>query len=392
MRDPRDLEDLIDLVEHYSVLVVGISGFLDLTTDAGIAMARNEVNQRNLESRNISRRMINGKRHAALKGRNSGGANRPFGWNADKTTLNEAEAALIREAARRISESVKPITIVKDWQERGEPSVTGRGWRTQTLVNVLLNPRLCGYKTYKGEILKQTDGSPVLGVWEPILTPEQFEALSSHLTQRPRSAARTGRGRPTKYLLSPFVRCGKCQAKMTAGLRPGPKGAKVHFYHCRGRSEGGCGGCSRIGWEVDRYITELVIQDHERRSFRKVEELPPWGGETELGDLQQQIAELTAEYKKRRISGGRYFSLLEDLEAEERKLINERKRHEAHRQSQRAAVANLRAKWEDPAFTLDQRQAAVAESLVAVIIHPVGLSSTRFDPAKIEPVWREEAG
>src|SRR5581483_6463595 len=36
MRDPRDLEDLIDLVEHYGVLVVGITGFLDLTTDAGI--------------------------------------------------------------------------------------------------------------------------------------------------------------------------------------------------------------------------------------------------------------------------------------------------------------------------------------------------------------------
>lgn len=391
MRDPRDLEDLIDLVEHYGVLVVGITGFLDLTTDAGIAMARNEVNQRNLESRNISRRMINGKRHAALKGRNSGGANRPFGWNADKTTLNETEAALIREAARRIAESVKPITIVKDWQERGEPSVTGRGWRTQTLVNILTNPRLCGYKTYKGEVLKQADGSPVIGVWEPILTPAEFEALSAYLTQRPRSNVRNGRGRTTKYLLSPFVRCGKCQAKLTAGLRPGPKGTKIYFYHCRAKSEGGCGGCSRNGADVDRYITELVIQDHERRSFRKIEDLPPWNRESELGALRQQIAELTEEYKKRRISGGRYFALLEDLETEERKLVNERKRHEAQRQSQRAAVADLRARWSDPSFTLEQRQAAVAESLIAVVINPVGLGSAFFDPSKIEPIWRDEA-
>ncbi|QKW21116.1 recombinase family protein [Kitasatospora sp. NA04385] len=45
MRDPRDLEDLIDLVERHGVFVVSVTGFLDLTTDAGIAMARNEVNQ-----------------------------------------------------------------------------------------------------------------------------------------------------------------------------------------------------------------------------------------------------------------------------------------------------------------------------------------------------------
>jgi site-specific DNA recombinase len=56
MRDPRDLEDLIDLVEQYGVYVVGMTGSIDLTTDEGISSARREVDQRNRESRNISRR------------------------------------------------------------------------------------------------------------------------------------------------------------------------------------------------------------------------------------------------------------------------------------------------------------------------------------------------
>ena len=78
MRDPRDLEDLIDLVEYYGVHVVGMTGNIDLTTDTGISAARHDVNQRNQESRNIARRMQSGNRCAAMKGRNHGGANRPY--------------------------------------------------------------------------------------------------------------------------------------------------------------------------------------------------------------------------------------------------------------------------------------------------------------------------
>ena len=50
MRDPRTLEDLIDVVELYGVYVASVTGNIDLTTDAGISAARNLVNQRNQES------------------------------------------------------------------------------------------------------------------------------------------------------------------------------------------------------------------------------------------------------------------------------------------------------------------------------------------------------
>ena len=390
MRDPRDLEDLIDLVEQYGVLVLGMSGHIDLTTDAGIGSARTEVNQRNQESRNTSRRVSNGKRRAALKGRNFGGANRPFGWEADKVTVNESEAELIKEAMRRISERVKLATIVNEWNESGVPTVTGKAWTTRTLEQVLTNPRLCGKRTYLGEVLLKPDGTPVRGVWKAILTDVEFASLVEHLTTRNRSNVRDGRGHTTKYLLSPFVRCGRCQARMRGGTRPGPGGQKVHVYWCRAKTDGGCGGCSRLGSKVDKYITELVIQDHERMAFRKIEALPPWDKASELKAVQKQIAETTARYKARKISGGRFFALLEDLEDEERKLVNERDRHEARREAQRTSIADLRAKWDDPTFTLEQRQAAVAESLIAVEIHPTDLGGgPSFDPSKIIPVWRE---
>ena len=226
MRDPRDLEDLIDLVEHYGVLVVGMTGFLDLTSDAGIAMARNEVNQRNLESRNLSRRLSAGKRHSALKGRNFGGPNRPFGWKADKVTIEPNEAALIRDAFKKVVAGVRLRTITKDWNEQNVTTVTGKAWTTTTLRQILTNPRLCGNRTYRGEVLKGPDESPVRGVWEPILTEDDFAVLQNIVHGYNRVGPKDGRGHATKYLLSPFVRCGKCNAHMRGGLRPGPKGTK----------------------------------------------------------------------------------------------------------------------------------------------------------------------
>ena len=72
-RDPRTLEDLIDAVELYGLYVASLTGNIDLTTDAGISAARGLVNQRNQESRNTSRRVTDGQRHAAMRGRNHGG-------------------------------------------------------------------------------------------------------------------------------------------------------------------------------------------------------------------------------------------------------------------------------------------------------------------------------
>src|SRR5918998_4216341 len=80
MRDPRDLEDLIDLVEQYGVFVVGMTGNIDLTTDEGISSARREVDQRNRESRNISRRMAAGNRRGGVGGGPPWGGEWPVWW------------------------------------------------------------------------------------------------------------------------------------------------------------------------------------------------------------------------------------------------------------------------------------------------------------------------
>ena len=242
MRDPRTLEDLIDVVELYGVHVESLTGNIDLTTDAGISAARSLVNQRNQESRNKSRLVADGQRHAAMKGRNHGGPLRPFGWRKDRIRVNKREAAVIRAEVPRILAGVSPLTLAQEWNAKNIPTVTGARWRITTVKRIFVSPRVAGLVTYRGEILHSPDGTPVRGGWEPILTQEEYAAVCARWavpgdTMASRLEAR-GRGSRTSHLLSPFARCGKCGAKMT-GTQEKPGGRRTVPVPVRGN--GGCG-------------------------------------------------------------------------------------------------------------------------------------------------------
>jgi DNA invertase Pin-like site-specific DNA recombinase len=398
-RDPRLLEDLIEVVEHYGAYIVSLTGNIDLTTDAGISAARGLVNQRNQESRNTARRVTDGKRKAALKGRNSGGPYRAFGWRKDRIHVNKREAAHIRrEIPRIIAGGLTPLTLAQEWERRGIPTVTGlKKWRQNTILGIFTNPRLCGLRTYRGEILRDENNEPTKGIWEPIITVEEYEAIVSRWVPREYDrAARLGAkgtGYRTKYLLSPFVRCGACNARMLGTVRPTPsKRRKVEIYRCPARGMGGCGRVARRAEEINEYVTTLVIMEHQKISARRAsvtEELPPWPKAGELRALQRRIAESTEMYEKGEYSKERYFPSLTRMEAQEAVLKKEKRAHEARQQSRRITPIDLAQRWNDPEFTMEEKQAAIAKTLEAVIILP-SHKGARFHPDLIVPVWREE--
>ena len=390
-RDPRTLEDLIDAVELYGLYVASLTGNIDLTTDAGISAARGLVNQRNQESRNTSRRVANGQWHAALKGGNHGGKNRPYGWRKDRIHLSKREAEHIRREIPRILAGVRPITLAREWNERGIPTVTGSPWHDATIKNIFTGPRIAGYVVYRGEILYDADGKPVRGQWEPILTDEEYEAVTAKWKPDrpvPSRLGAIGKGHGTVYLLSPFLRCGKCNARMIGARRNGKDGKPIEFYRCPAKGQGGCGSLSRLAAPVNEYIKALVIAEQQKIQFRKLEDLPPWPKSQELADLQQRIDESTRRYEAGEFSAERYWPSLARMEASEAELKRERRQYEGRYQSRRRAIANLAEEWDKPDFTMEQKQAAIAETLTAVIIKPVG-RGVPFHPDHIVPVFRE---
>ena len=389
-RDPRTLEDLIDVVEYYGVYVTSVTGNIDLTTDAGISAARSLVNQRNQESRNTARRVMDGQRHAAMKGRNHGGANRPYGWRKDRVRLNKREAGVIRAEVPRILAGVSAMRIAQEWNERGLPTVNGGKWRTVTVKQIFLSPRICGQVVYRGEVLRDADSEAARGEWEPILTEEEHAAVVAKWAPTG-TASRLGghgQGSRTSYLLSPFLRCGKCGTKMVGSRGRDRHGNLRARYRCPAKADGGCGSLVRLAEPVEEYITALVIAEQQQVQYRKIEELPPWTKAQELADLQARIEEQQREYENGRITGARHFSSLERMEASESALLRERRQYEGRQQGRRQVVANLAEEWNRPGFTLEQKQAAIAQSLTAIIINPAGRGG-HFHPDQIVPVFRD---
>jgi len=101
MRNPRDLEDLIDLVEQSSprIPIQSVTGSLRLANDGNINLARVMCAAANRAARDTARRVAAARRHQAEAGQYSAAGRRPFGFGRDGKTINPAEAAEIVNAA-----------------------------------------------------------------------------------------------------------------------------------------------------------------------------------------------------------------------------------------------------------------------------------------------------
>lgn len=403
-RDNRHLEDAIEVVEHFRRPIIDITGTLDLLTDNGRTVARIVVATNNKQSADTARRVKRKHRALELAGIPTGGRH-PFGWQDDKRTLNEPEAALIREAAERLRNGAPLAAITADWNNRGLTTPLGHRWVSQSVKIVFRNPRLCGYRSrnvretdpttgkmsFHVEIVRDADGRPVIGQFEPILTVDEWEAVTALIGDR----TQAGRGKNTRtYLLTGTLRCGKpdCTGKLRALKAHGSrvKDPNRFYYTCAARSNGGCGGGVSIpGNETDEWVSEAVIAKYELEAQRRDTgtEPEPWAGEAELAEVRADLAELAKARKARTISAARYFAMLPDLEAQESALLADRERWLSRTSRDAAVHATIRHDW--PTMALAQKRALVEEALAAIVVHPAH-GRRGFNPDRLELVWRQE--
>jgi len=156
-RQPRDLEDLIDLVEHYKRPVATVTGEIDLRTSGGRAMARVLVAMANKSSEDTSRRVARARLQEAQQGRSrkfSGGRRRRFGYTSDGEVI-EAEAELIRTGARRILAGQSWASLVKFFTESGIGPVSAREWSYNTIRQIYKTPSIAGIALYDGAMRKE---------------------------------------------------------------------------------------------------------------------------------------------------------------------------------------------------------------------------------------------
>jgi site-specific DNA recombinase len=398
-RDNRHLEDAIEVVEHYGRPILDFTDTLDLLTDNGRTIARILVATSNKQSADTARRTK--RKHAALQ--QAGipvGGRRPFGWQADKRTLDPAEAEHIRTAAARITDGAPVAAIVADWNTHGVVTPFGKRWSRTGVKAVLRNPRICGYRAravktahedgtesaYHMEIVRDADNNPVIGQWEPILSVDTWEKVVALIG----AGTQSGRGSNARvYLLSGILRCGRCGTRMR-GFMPSPgRAADTFSYRCPPKQSGGCGGMGIAGPKTDEYLTELVFQMYEREAQERGQaaDRGPWPKQAELEELRADILDLTRAWRAtpKRISSSRYFALLPGMEEAEQALAAEREQWIAAAAAIAGRPATIRADW--AGYPLAQKRAYIEDVLSAVVVNPLPLGARRrFQPERLDPI------
>jgi DNA invertase Pin-like site-specific DNA recombinase len=131
-RSPRELEEFIDVCEEQKIRIETVrAGELDLKTPAGRAVARTLGAWARYESEHRSERVRRKMAELAQRGRPHGGGNRCFGYAADRMTLVEHEAAVLREATERLLAGETLRAICMDLNQRNLLTSTGNKWATR---------------------------------------------------------------------------------------------------------------------------------------------------------------------------------------------------------------------------------------------------------------------
>jgi site-specific DNA recombinase len=250
-RDPRDLEDLIDVVESRTprIPVESVTGSLRLANDADITMARVMVAMANKSSRDTSRRVSRARLRQAEAGRPRHGGRRPFGYEPGGLVVREIEAAEIRRAADAILAGVSLRQVTADFRRREVPTVTGVPWTSVALRDVLLRPRNAALVVHAGEVLEG-----VTAAWPAILPRETWEAVTAVLTDPNR---RTSPGNTPRWLGSLIYRCGHpdcVDLDPPSTLRVGTSGKRPQpAYRCFTKAH-----LARVAKPLDAYVSDVL--------------------------------------------------------------------------------------------------------------------------------------
>jgi DNA invertase Pin-like site-specific DNA recombinase len=254
-RDPKDLQDLIDVVEHsaHPVVVESVTGSLHMEKGRDNFDAEIRVLVANKASRDTARRVAAARERQALNGQ-YGGGRRPYGfclgapkvpagqapedvvcpWHGGRdcktgVTPISAETAVIADCSHRLLQGVSLRALAAELRARGVPTVTGAQWSAETLHDVLRRPRNAALTVYRQAIVEG-----VAAPWEPIVTREVFEAVRALLDDPKR---RVGPGAAPKWLGSGIYRCGICTPPGTVTDKPMTcqvtLGGRAPRYRCK---------------------------------------------------------------------------------------------------------------------------------------------------------------
>jgi DNA invertase Pin-like site-specific DNA recombinase len=378
-RRPMELEQFVDAVARAGVRHVRFvaGGDLDAGTGDGLLLTRVTAavaaNESDTKSRRVRRKMDQN----AADGRPHGGA-RPFGYEDDKLTVRESEAAVIRELVERhlAGESLRSLALWLDAE--GIPTARGGHWNTGTLRNMLASPRIAGLREHRGEVVGPA-------VWAPIITEQQRARVLALYAER----AVTGRRSPRTYLLTGLLRCGRCEGRLYSSARTNRR----RYVCMSGPDHRGCGRLTIEAQTLEDLLANAVLYRLDTPELadalagRAHADERTAAAADALVEDRAQLEELAGLYATKAINMAEWIKARNIVEA--RIAQAERTIARATRSDALAGLVGhgeqLRTQWAD--LPLSRRHAIIAAVLDHAVVEPVG-SGGALNPERVRPLWR----
>jgi site-specific DNA recombinase len=370
-RQPRELEDLIDLLEVTQTNVRTVqAGEYDLGTPSGRMTARVVGAVARAESEHKSVRLRRKHLELAEGGKLSGrGSTRPYGYADDFVTVVPHEAEVIRELAERVLAGEATTALVRELNERNEPTPSGKVWTSMRMRRIMTSGRIAGLRTHHGKVVAEAE-------WSPIITPAEHHRLVALFEKR-----RGGGGRPRKLLTGLLV-CGQCGGRMMSQNRENAR----NNYRCQKIAPySGCGGVSSLGDPLEALVVAAVLQRLDVGLVAEVAQ-PSVGDsrvEVELAEIADRLGELAAMWAAGELDRTSWQAARQSLETRQSDLGDQ-----VRRESSRSVIGDpeaIVAGWDDLGH--DRRRAVLAAVIDRIEVAPGRRGYNQFDPNRITIHW-----
>ena len=380
-RSPVELEQLISLLEKKEFGIESVqAGRIDLSTATGRLNARIAIGVARYESEHKSYRIKSAAMQNAEQGKFWGRGNRSYGYESDGIGIVKKEAKYIQIIADRFLVGESFVSLAKWLNSKGELNASGKEFSSIAVKRILGSARISGRREHKGVIKSKA-------VWDEIITPKQSDEIRSALSSNSRKGASTAR----KYLLSGFVYCKQCKAKMVAS--PLQKGRR---YLCRKNLVTGrnCGQTAIKGEELDILMSKAVlarlnnpavirqISGKSKSSKGKTEAL----ASLKVVDVKKQ--ETASMYANGDIDRKQFLLIQEMLKGQEDKAerVLTKELDQVIMGGSIKANQELSKKWDK--LNLGRQRVIVQSMVVEIQIGPAKRGLNKFDASRVNPIWR----
>lgn len=237
-------------------------------------------------------------------------------------------APLGREVINRLFEDWSPYRVAQDLNRRGvltwrdhiratHPTnpkpPKGIKWTAQAVIAIVTNPTIAGYYTYKGQLVEDDEGSPIMITQKALESPsdpgDKGTAIATplewtRLTQRFTTDRDKTKAVPSKSELAGVGRCGGCQTSMTLSRDERGEPGAYSYYVCGHAKTGSCDYKTRIRQALlEEVVSDAIMNVIGHLPVYSKAERPGASARADLSAAQRRMETLEADYLSGRYDG-----------------------------------------------------------------------------------------